>query len=133
MLASILSPIMGVIEKSVPDKAARDQIQAELIAQMLDNNSDIVRAQSRIISAEAKGESWLQRSWRPISMLSFLLLLFSYWFGFAPDYLIDNPQVVEKVFSLLQIGIGGYIGSRGAEKVVQTLANNGGVRALTGG
>ena len=68
--------------------------------------------------AEAKGEGWLQRNWRPLTMLSFLMLLFMYWFGVHPENLSD--QVIMKLFDLLQIGIGGYIISRGAEKGIKT-------------
>ena len=132
-MLNLIKALMGVVEKTIPDKDKIAQIHSELLANMINSNSDLARAQADIIGAEARGESWLQRSWRPISMLCFLVLLFFYWFGFAPQYLIDNPVVVEKVFSLLQIGIGGYIGSRGVEKVAQTLANAGGVKAVMGG
>ena len=68
--------------------------------------------------AEAKGEGWLQRNWRPLTMVSFLILLFMYWFGIHPENLSD--AVIMKLFDLLQIGIGGYIISRGAEKGIKT-------------
>lgn len=133
ILTAIVGPIMGVVDKFVEDKDKAKEIEAEILRQMLDQNSDLVKAQSAIITAEAQGEGWLQRSWRPVTMLSFLALMFSYWLGFAPAYVIDNPDLVGRLFSLLEIGIGGYIASRGVEKVAATVANAGGVKKMLAG
>jgi len=83
--------------------------------------SQIVDAKSKIIIAEAQGQSWLQRSWRPLVMIWFCILLGLYWFGVAPDYLVSNPALVDSLFTLLKIGIGGYIGGRTAEKIADKL------------
>ena len=70
---------------------------------------------ARVITAEAKGENWLQRSWRPIVMLVFTALIVCRWLGWsAPDL---SEAVELKLFSIVQIGVGGYIASRGIEKV----------------
>lgn len=133
ILGGLFGPVMDVIKKAVPDADLQKKIEAELMRQMLDQNSDMVKAQASIITAEAKGEGWLQKAWRPITMLSFLVLLFTYWLGFAPPYVVDNPDLVAELFSLLKIGIGGYIGSRGAEKVAKTIADAGGVKRMLAG
>lgn len=132
-LSMLIEPLMSIIGKVIPDREQQEEIRASIVTQMLDQNSELVKAQSAIITAEAGGESWIQRSWRPVTMLSFLALLFSYWLGFAPVYVIDNPDLVERLFSLLEIGIGGYIASRGVEKVTKTLAENGGVKKVLAG
>lgn len=132
-LGTLLGPLMNVISEAIPDRDEQEKIRAKLLEQMLDKNSELVQAQASIITAEAQGEGWLQRSWRPVTMLSFLALMFSYWLGFAPAYVIDNPDLVERLFSLLEIGIGGYIASRGVEKVTTTIANAGGVKKILAG
>lgn len=132
-LTTMIPAIGRVIEKVVPDKDLREQLKAELLEQMLDQNSDLFKAQASIIRSEAKSESWLARSWRPISMLSFLALLFTYWLGFAPDYVVTNPDLVAELFGIIKVGIGGYIGSRGIEKVTKTIAEAGGVKKMIGG
>lgn len=80
-------------------------------------------AQSNIVIAEAKGEDRLQRDWRPITMIGFLVLLFLYWFGIEPHNV--TQATIDQVFGLLKIGMGGYIVGRSGEKiaasVVQTL------------
>lgn len=77
-------------------------------------------AQSNIIIAEAKGESWLQRNWRPFMMLTFMFLLVSYWFGYSPPNM--TQETLNNVFALLKLGIGGYIGGRSLEKITPHIA-----------
>lgn len=119
LAGQVLKPLFGVIDQAVEDKDLAQKLKSDLQMRIMDSNSEFMRAASGIITAEAQGESWLQRSWRPITMLSFLGLIWAYWLGFSPDYVTGNPAVVEEVFRLLQIGIGGYIAGRSGEKIVQ--------------
>ena len=89
--------------------------------------NELVGYQKDIIIAEATGESWLQRNWRPILMLSIVAivvnnyLLYPYlklFFEAAP--ILDLP---DKLWSLMQIGVGGYIVGRSGEKIVKDLKN----------
>ncbi len=133
ILTALIGPVMSVISELVPDDDKKREIRSALMEKMLDKDSDLVKAQASIITAEAQGEGFLQKAWRPITMLSFLILLFTYWLGFAPPYVVDNPDLVTELFSLLKIGIGGYIGSRGVEKVAKTVADAGGVKRMLAG
>ena len=63
----------------------------------------MVESKSKVIEAEAKGESWLQRNWRPITMLTFLVLVVCDSFGLLVFRLSNEA------WTLLQIGIGGYV------------------------
>lgn len=84
----------------------------------------VVAEQASIIRTEATGESWLQRNWRPLTMLSFNVLLFLYWFGVEPAGLTQDT--LTEVFRLLQLGIGGYIVGRSVEKGLHTWKNGNG-------
>ena len=119
MFLNFLAPVLGkVLDRVIPDKAAKEKAQMELNKALVTHSADIEKAAASVVVAEAKGEGWLQRNWRPLTMISFLVLLFMYWFGIHPENLSD--QVIMKLFDLLQIGIGGYIISRGAEKGIKT-------------
>ena len=119
MFLNLLAPVLGkVLDRVIPDKAAKEKAQMELNKALVTHSADIEKAAASVGVAEAKGEGWLQRNWRPLTMISFLVLLFMYWFGIHPENLSD--QVIMKLFDLLQIGIGGYIISRGAEKGIKT-------------
>ena len=95
-------------------------IQNDMTSKMLTYQTKVAQFQSNIIVAEAQGESWLQRNWRPIIMLLFgfvvlyatLAPLFS-----APP--VDMTGVPDKMWTLLTVGIGGYIGGRSVEKGIK--------------
>ena len=63
--------ILGkVIDRIIPDKAGQAKAQAELNKALV-TPPDIEKAAASVVVAEAKGEGWLQRNWRPLTMVSF--------------------------------------------------------------
>jgi hypothetical protein len=90
-------------------------IENTMTAKVIDYEAKLLSAKTSIITAEATGESWMQRNWRPITMLTFLGLVVCDSFGW-----LANPLAGE-AWTLLQIGLGGYVTSRGVEKVVSKL------------
>jgi len=75
---------------------------------------------SSVVIAEAKGESWLQRNWRPLLMLWFAILVGAHWLGFTAPGLSD--VVVLSLLSIVKVGIGGYIVGRTGEKISREVA-----------
>ncbi|KAA1165466.1 hypothetical protein EU508_00605 [Pseudoalteromonas fuliginea] len=82
----------------------------ELEGKVVELQGQVLAAQSQIITAEANGESWLQRNWRPITMLTFLILICLDSFG------VLAFRLSEQAWDLLQLGIGGYVIGRTVEK-----------------
>lgn len=80
-----------------------------------------VRGQA--IQAEAKGESWLQRNWRPLMMLWFGALIGGYWFGYTPANL--SEEAILSMFGLIKLGLGGYVLGRSAEKITKEISGSG--------
>ncbi len=126
IVSDVVKPITGLIDKihtSDEEKLELQKnikkIEAELSFKLLDYQKELIQAQSKIITAEAEGESWLQRNWRPLVMLTLVGLVVSYFFGLAPEYLINNPDIVEELFSIVKIGLGGYVIGRSAEKGIR--------------
>jgi hypothetical protein len=70
-----------------------------------------------IITAEANGESWLQRNWRPLLMIWFAALVGAHWLGFTPPNLPES--VVNNLLDIVQVGVGGYVLGRSGEKMVR--------------
>lgn len=100
-----------------PDAAAKlAQIEA-------DARKSLIESQGRVITAEAQGESWLQRNWRPLVMLWFAILVGAHWLGFTPDNL-SEPMVLA-LFDIVQYGLSGYIVARSAEKITRTISGTG--------
>lgn len=89
------------------------KVENELLAKVIDYEQRLLESQTRIISAEAMGQSWIQRNWRPVTMLTFLGLVVCDSFGWLPNPLADEA------WTLLQIGLGGYVAGRSAEKITK--------------
>jgi hypothetical protein len=71
--------------------------------------------QQAIVTAEANSSNWLAASWRPITMLTFLALVVGDTFGLFATPLRDEA------WTLLQIGLGGYVVGRSGEKIAKVL------------
>ena len=102
------------------------ETQASLYSKVLDFETRLIEAQSRIIEAEAKSESWIASNWRPITMLTFVALIVNRWTGILsiiglPPIMID-PEIEKELWTVIQIGLGGYITGRSAEKIAPIIA-----------
>jgi len=98
-------------EEKLKLQAQMKVIENEFQAKLLDYETKLMESKASIITAEAAGQSWLQRSWRPITMLTFLALVVMDSFGWLANPLADEAWL------LLQIGLGGYVGGRSMEKI----------------
>lgn len=119
-ILKVIQSIFPVIDKAIVDKDKARELKQSLQLAVLNLSAQELDAATKIILAEAGGESWLQRNWRPLTMLWFVALVGAYWLGFAPDYLVNNPSVVSDLFGIVQVGLGGYVVGRSAEKIVDT-------------
>ena len=88
------------------------EMRADLLGKTLDITSKLIDVQGNVIVAEAQGQGWLQRCWRPLTMMCFLVLVILDSFNWLP-----NP-LAPQAWTLLSIGLGGYVVGRSAEKVV---------------
>lgn len=113
-------PLLGsIIDRVLPDKNEAAKAKNKLVDMAVNGELDELAQRAGIITAEAQGDSWLQRSWRPIVMLVFTALIVCRWLGWsAPDL---SEAIELKLFSIVQLGIGGYIASRGIEKVADKI------------
>lgn len=119
-ILQIIKSVFPVIDKAIVDKDKARELKQALELAVINLSAQELDAATKIILAEAGGESWLQRNWRPLTMLWFVGLVGAYWLGLAPEYLINNPAVVGDLFGIVQVGLGGYVVGRTAEKVVST-------------
>lgn len=122
-IAGIFKPISEVIEHVLPSGDAKVALQSQVIAgqiaagaAFMNYEQKLLDGQVQIITAEAQGNSWLQRNWRPICMLTFLALTVADALNWLPNRLA--PQA----WTLLQIGLGGYVIGRSVEKIAPPIA-----------
>ena len=123
-LVRLFTPINRLVDEfhdSEEERAERraevTALQNEALALALALERERLAAQAAIVSAEAGGASWLQRNWRPITMLSFLGLVIADAFGMLAFRLADQAWL------LLQIGLGGYVVGCSVEKISPQIAN----------
>ena len=123
---ALLARALGVEETpEAVSKAVQADPQAALKVREVEASitQALIQQRGGVVQAEASGESWLQRNWRPMVMLWFAGLVGGYWFGFTPDNLSD--ATVGALFDIVQYGLSGYIVGRSAEKITRTVSGTG--------
>lgn len=123
ILPALLNVIGGAIDKVLPDKDKAEELKAAITLAMLDQGSRELAGAVEIIKAEAQGDSWLQRNWRPGLMVWFAGLIGAHWLGFTPPNL--PADIVGKLLDIVQVGIGGYVIGRSVEKAAAAWKGSG--------
>ena len=126
--AAAFSLAQSLIPRLFPDPEKR--AEATLRLAELEQKGELVELEQRMkaIVAEAQSESWLARNWRPITMLTFVAIvannyiLYPYLTLFGvPSTMLETP---EQLWNLINIGLGGYVIGRSAEKVAKVWKEN---------
>jgi hypothetical protein len=125
-IAPLAKILFNTIEKAVPDKDLQEKLKAELQTQLLQSHTQELQAASRIIEAEAKA-GWFASSWRPLLMYVLIfILVWNYVIGPVIKIFLGAVITFElpgDVWTLLNVGLGGYVVGRSAESVARTMAN----------
>ena len=125
----ILAPIFGLIDKAVVDKDEALKIKSELEGAVVEIQKVTLEGARDIVIAEAQGESWLQRNWRPMFMVFLMFFIGSSViagaFGYGAEVKAGWDAIPQPAWTLSQIGLGGYIGGRTVEKVTKTVTGKG--------
>lgn len=123
ILDGIIQRIGEAIDRNVTTDAERlelmnelSRMQLELSSNVLEANLELQKQRAGLIKAEAEGGSWLQRNWRPITALTFLVLIVLHHLGLL------QIEITNEMWDLLQVMIGGYVVSRGIEKAAPSVA-----------
>ena len=126
-IGSIFKPVADLVDSLHTSDDERLKAKSELLAlqttlymEAIELEKAQLEKRAEVIVAEARSESWITRSWRPITMLTFVVLIVLIATGWMDTEAL--AAVPDKLWTLLQIGIGGYIVSRGAEKVIPGVA-----------
>lgn len=111
-------PLIGnIIDKVFPDTEKSNQMKLELMKQIQEGDLEEIKGRFDVISSEGSSVHWLAATWRPVTMMVFLGMIVSWWFGYIPPNATEGT--VLELFSLLKIGLGGYVVGRSAEKVAK--------------
>ena len=102
-------------EEKLIQKAKTLDTYVRAIESGLEYEQEALRQRAAIVEAEAKSEHWLTSSWRPIVMLTFCGLVVADQTGML------HFRLAGEAWLLLQLGLGGYVVGRSAEKVGSTI------------
>lgn len=123
-LGAVISPVLDIVDKAVTDKDQAASIKAELTKALITERSTSLDARMKVVLAEANGESWLQRNWRPLLMLVIVAIvgnnyLVAPYLGamFGVGLTLPLPQ---SLWDLMTLGVGGYIAGQTAERGLAT-------------
>lgn len=125
ILGTVAGPVFDVIDKAVTDKDEANRLKTDIRHRLIDQKDAALQAQMKVILAEATGESWLQRNWRPLLMTVIVVII-------ANNYLLApylgamfgvglQLELPEQMWNLMTLGVGGYIAGRSGEKIAGTL------------
>ena len=119
-IGKILEPVTGLVDKlhtsddeRLEAKAVLLQLQTALMTQTLDYEKQLANAQRDIIVSEAQANSWLTRTWRPITMLTMVALIVVAQF--------TEMEIPPDLWFVIKLGLGGYVGGRSVEKSVSSV------------
>lgn len=115
----VVKEIGKVIDNLFTSEEERLKAKNEVFKVLQEQQLELQKLQTEIILAEANG-NWLQRSWRPILMLSFGFIVIYVKF-IAPLFSLPIPPLENEFWNLLQLGIGGYVVGRSAEKIANNI------------
>lgn len=133
IVGNVIDGVIDLVDQGIEDKDEAAKIKGRLteVFQKADlaKFAAQIKAQASVVMAEIQGESWLQRNWRPILMLTivaivannYLLAPYLQLFG-APSLQLPLPQ---DLWDLMKIGVGGYVVGRSGEKAVRAWRQHG--------
>lgn len=114
-VTNLVSAVGEIVDRLTLPGREKKQLETDILQLLIAVEEKTITEQAAAIREEARG-NWLQRSWRPIVMLVFTLIILAGTFLNLP-ILADTSRF----WDLLEIGLGGYIIGRGSEQLVSSL------------
>ena len=114
-VTNLVSAVGDIVNRLTLPGREKKQLETDILRLLIAVEEKTISEQAAAIREEARG-NWLQRSWRPIVMLVFTVIVLAGTFLNLP-ILSDTSRF----WDLLEIGLGGYIIGRGSEQLVSSL------------
>lgn len=119
--SSTIEAVGNVVDNVFTNDEEKSEAKKQLTEVVLKSLNDVAAVQGEVIKTEMKG-NWLQKSWRPLMMLAFGVILICKWFGLTNDSI---PLELElQLLDIVKLGLGGYVIGRSVEEVAKTVTKN---------
>ncbi len=133
-IGAILPLVGKVIDRIFPDESTKAEAKLRLLEITQNGELEQLAASKDVVVAEIQGESAAQRNWRP--HLMYLIMGLMVFNGVVVPLVeaiwqIKLPileaweAIPSDMWTLLQIGLGGYIVGRSGEKIAGSLVKKG--------
>ncbi len=96
------------------------QLLMEIEGSYLNYENKLLESQSKIVESETKGESWLQRNWRPMLMVICMFIMLNNYV-LVPYFNIPVATLDDHIWRLMEMGVTGYVAGRSLEKISENL------------
>jgi len=116
-----IKQVGDVVDSFVTTDEEKSSAKERLSSIVLNSLNSVAQAQADVLKTEMQG-NWLQRSWRPLVMITFVILLVIRWTGIV-NHEIDIT-LEGRLMDIIEIGLSGYVIGRSVEKVATTVTAN---------
>ena len=114
-VTNLVSAVGEIVDRLTLPGREKKQLETDILRLLIAVEEKTISEQAASIREEARG-NWLQRSWRPIVMLVFTVIVLA-----GPFLNLPILSDTSRFWDLLEIGLGGYIIGRGGEQLVSSL------------
>ena len=111
----VVSAVGEMIDRLTLPKREKRQLETDLLKVFMEWEKRVMEARADLLREETCG-NWLQRSWRPLVMLVFAMIILVGTFTNLP--ILSESS---RFWDLLEIGLGGYVIGRSGEKFLQLM------------
>lgn len=94
-------------------------MKANLYGKILDVTLEVTKIQGNVVNTEIQG-NWLQKSWRPLLMFEMMFIV-AWNYIASPIFHLQQLPIPTQLWTLLTIGVGGYITLRSGEKIANNI------------
>ena len=116
--SGLTDEIGNLVGKLTLSSQEKKELEARMTQIVYRYAGELTQQQGAAVRLEAEG-NWLQRSWRPLTMLAFAAVVLAGTF-------IDIPYLDgdSRFWDLLEIGLGGYVVGRSLESMQSLFTKN---------
>ena len=114
-VAGIVNSVGEVIDRLTLPSREKKKLETDILRVIAERERQRLESSAAVVGEEARG-NWLQRSWRPLVMLMFAVIILVGTFTSLPIL-----AETSRFWDLLEIGIGGYVIGRSGETITGNL------------
>lgn len=129
IISALSGPVSTIADRYFDNQDDKDAFKNAVELEVLKNQKSFQDLSANIVLAEAKSEHWLTSIWRPATMILFALVIAIHIlivpYVLAPIlWMLGIPlpelmAIPDQVWTLITVGLGGYVGGRSGEKMVR--------------